>query len=349
MPHIIPFLLATGTLLVSLLLSWRLTQPGSRFYFLDQPNQRSLHDRPVPRNGGLAIMTAILIGGAAAVALAGGYDNRVYILGAAVIVIGVISLLDDRKPLPPLIRLLVHLALAVGIAFAGFECSWGIPGTGISMSGAVATVLTVLFIAWMINLFNFMDGMDGFAGGMAVTGFLTLAVMGYVSQQYNYALLNIVIAASAAGFLVLNYPPAKLFMGDTGSTVLGLLAASMVLWGARDGVMEIYTGLLIFSPFIVDATVTLTRRLFRGEKVWEAHREHSYQKLVLLGYGHRRTVQLEYILMIACAISSIVAAQSAEKVRLGIYGIWIILYILLIILIDSSWKKANGKANGQAD
>jgi UDP-N-acetylmuramyl pentapeptide phosphotransferase/UDP-N-acetylglucosamine-1-phosphate transferase len=184
---------------------------------------------------------------------------------------------------------------------------------------------------------------------MAVIGFLALGILGYMSQHDSYALLNIVIAASAAGFLVLNYPPAKLFMGDSGSTVLGLLAASMVLWGARDGVMEIYTGLLVFSPFIVDATVTLTRRLFRGERVWEAHREHSYQKLVLLGYGHRRTVQLEYVLMIACTVSSLIAVQSAEKVKLGIYGFWIILYITLIVLIDFSWKKANGKVHGQAD
>ena len=158
---------------------------------------------------------------------------------------------------------------------------------------------------WMINLYNFMDGMDGFAGGMTVIGFGTLAVIGVEHQLFMT--MNLLVVSATCGFLLFNFPPAKIFMGDVGSSSLGFLAAGFSLWGNYEGIFPLWIALLIFSPFIVDATVTLLHRLFRGEKVWQAHKFHYYQRLVELGWGHKRTVLWEYVLMGACSISALIA------------------------------------------
>ena len=166
----------------------------------------------------------------------------------------------------------------------------GLPGLDAALPDWLALGLTLLYIVWMINLYNFMDGMDGFAGGMAVFGFGALAVLGLIGDALTFAISGLVIAAAAGGFLTRNFPPARIFLGDVGSSVLGLLAAAMTLWGAGLGLFPLWVGLLVFSPFIVDATWTLLRRIVNAEPFWRAHRSHHYQRLVLAGWGHRRTV-----------------------------------------------------------
>ncbi len=138
------------------------------------------------------------------------------------------------------------------------------------------------------------------------------------------------MAAASAGFLVHNFPPAKIFMGDTGSTTLGFLAAACILWGSKSGLFPFWVAILVFSPFIVDATVTLLRRLLRGEKIWEAHRTHYYQRLVLLGWGHRWTVLAEYVLMLACAGSAALAVHLSPAGQVALAVGWILVYGLLM-------------------
>jgi len=186
----------------------------------------------------------------------------------------------------------------------------------------------LLFVTWAINLYNFMDGMDGFAGGMAVIGFSTLAWLGRVDEPFMNVCL--IVAAANAGFLIHNFPPAKIFMGDTGSTALGFLVAACSLWGSKSGLFPFWVAILVFSPFIVDATATLLRRLLRGERVWEAHRTHYYQRLVLLGWGHRRTVLAEYGLMLACAGSAVVAVHLPPAGQWVLIVGWIVIYSFLM-------------------
>lgn len=299
-------------------------------YFLDHPNARSLHQRPIPRTGGLAVLGGLLAGGfpigiglpAVRVSLA------LLLLGLAPLVL--ISFLDDRQGVAARWRLVVHLGAAASLMAAGFvpdALEWLdlMPG----FPREVVGLLTVLFVVWMINLYNFMDGMDGFAGGMAVIGFTALAWLGRTDPEF--AAFCLTVAAASAGFLACNFPPARIFLGDTGSTALGFLAAACGLWGARAGLFPFWVALLVFSPFIVDATVTLLRRLLRGEKVWEAHRSHYYQRLVLLGWGHRRTVLAEYTLMLACAGSAALAVCLPPAGQLGLAGGWIGVYGLLLV------------------
>ena len=166
-------------------------------------------------------------------------------------------------------------------------------------------------MAWIVNLYNFMDGMDGFAGGMTVIGFTTLAALCASRGAAELAAMSLAVAASALGFLLFNFPPARIFMGDLGSSLLGYLCAVAMLSAESSASIPLWISALVFSPFIVDASVTLARRTLAGERPWRAHRDHFYQRLVRLGWGHRKTVVCEYGLMLACAVSAAAALPSA--------------------------------------
>jgi UDP-N-acetylmuramyl pentapeptide phosphotransferase/UDP-N-acetylglucosamine-1-phosphate transferase len=187
----------------------------------------------------------------------------------------------------------------------------------------------LLFLVWMINLYNFMDGMDGFAAGMSVIGFGTFAILGWQAGQTETALGYAMVAAACAGFLLFNFPPARLFMGDVGSTVLGLLAGVAILQSHHNGLLPAWLGILVFSPFIVDATVTLALRMVRREPFWKAHRSHCYQRLALAGWGHRRTVLAEYVLMLACCGSALAGATLSPKGQALIIAFWALVYTAL--------------------
>ena len=193
----------------------------------------------------------------------------------------------------------------------------------------------------MINLYNFMDGMDGFAGGMAVSGFGAFAILGWMAGHDAFMAINLVISAAAAGFLIFNFPPARIFMGDIGSSVLGLLAASLSLWGARDGVFPFWIAVLVFSPFIVDATVTLIRRLLRREKIWQAHKTHYYQTLVQAGWGHRKTVLLEYAIMLGCGVTALWGVRAPEKLQAAILAGWTLFYFLFFFRVSRLASRRN--------
>jgi len=324
--------------LTSIILSAWLTRlfshPSARIQMLDFPNERSLHERPTPRSGGVAIVATIFL-----VGLAGAVVFRASLLllwiGLGALAIAVVSFLDDRMKYPPLYRFLVHVAAAWLLIYAevGFP-ALSLPGITWLLPMPTAVVISLLFVVWMVNLYNFMDGMDGFAGGMAVIGFGIFALLGWAAGNDLFFIMNLVVAAAAAGFLIFNFPPAKIFMGDIGSSTLGFLAAAFSLWGTRDDIFPFWVALLVFSPFVVDATVTLMRRLFHGEKIWLAHKTHYYQRLVLLGWGHRKTVLWEYAIMLACAISALWALLQSDAVQWLVIVGWTVLYTGLAWIVS---------------
>ena len=223
----------------------------------------------------------------------------------------------------------MHLVAAAVLVVGAFRVrELSMPGWGWAWPPAVGVVVGVLLVAWMINLYNFMDGMDGFAAGMAVAGFGTFAILGWRAGEDIFATLNLVVVAAAAGFLLLNLPPARIFMGDAGSSLLGFLAGAFMLWADHDGIFPLRISVVVFSPFIVDATFTLFRRLAKGDKVWEAHRSHLYQRLVQAGWGHRRTLYWEYVLMIACGVLGLLAAEALPTLEWFIFSIAVGLYVV---------------------
>lgn len=304
-------------------------------HVLDHPNERSLHDRPVPRSGGLAIVMAILASSGLAYYL-GYVPDGLLVIGAGSALIAAMSFADDRYSILPLYRMLAHVVAAVVVVYAGYclpDMVW--PGISWVWPPVLLALVSGLFVIWMINLYNFMDGMDGFAGGMAVFGFGGFAAIGWLAGNTSFMLANLLVVASAAGFLVFNFPPAKIFMGDVGSSVLGFLAAVFSLWGAQEQVVPIWIALLLFSPFLVDATFTLVRRLLHGERLWEAHRSHVYQRLVQCDWGHRKTVMCEYLLMAACVATALWAVHQPMAVQQATIYAWIIIYVGLLILAST--------------
>ncbi|MBY0246155.1 MAG: glycosyltransferase family 4 protein [Nitrospiraceae bacterium] len=273
---------------------------------LDHPNERSLHERPVPRTGGMGVAAGI----AAGVLLASPASWWPLWAGAAFLV-GV-SFLDDLLGLPIVGRLIAHF-IAAGLCVTGLVAD---------QLGLLWVSVAIVATVWMINLYNFMDGMDGLAGGMALFGFGFLAIAAWLGDDRALALVSLSIAVAAGAFLLFNFHPARVFLGDAGSTTFGYLAAGLGLIGWRDGAWSLWFPLLVFSPFIVDATVTLLRRMVQGERFWQAHRTHYYQRLVLNGWSHRKTSLAEYGVMCACGIGALAFQQTPGSYQLLIVGIW---------------------------
>ena len=285
---------------------------------LDQPNHRSLHTDATPRTGGLAIMAGVMI--------AWSLITQEWLWLALLTVLTAISLIDDMRGLSVRWRLLAQLVICALFVLAnvhGLAWWW--------------LVVVVLVMTWMVNLYNFMDGADGLAGGMALFGFGFYGMAAYLAGDAHFAVMSGSIAAAASAFLLFNFHPARIFMGDAGSVPLGFLAGSMGLYGWQRGLWPVWFPALVFSPFIVDASVTLLKRLLYGEKIWQAHKEHYYQRLVQMGWGHRKTAIVEYLLMFAAGGSAVLLLNQAKSIVLAAWAVWIMLYLALMWVIDKRW------------
>lgn len=310
-----PILATSLAFCLSLALLGALLLPATQRWLLDHPNARSLHVSPIPRTGGVALMLGI----AAGLLVAG--SARVPIVLAVALML--LSIVDDWRDLPAVVRLLGHLAAAFAFVHLTFtELSWP------------AMLLLTVGIAWMTNLYNFMDGSDGLAGGMALIGFSVYGLTAWSAGQHAFSLANFCVAVSAAAFLLFNFPPARIFMGDAGSIPLGFLAAALGLQGWHDGLWPLWFPLVVFGPFVVDASVTLARRLLRGEKVWQAHRAHYYQRIILAGWSHRRTAYAEYVLMVASGVAAIVASRSGPAMTFFVLALLAASYVTAMLAVD---------------
>lgn len=345
MSHTVQIALALAVIAAAFALSaaatgWLARWGGALGGPIDLPNPRSLHATPVPRGGGLAMLFALALTWPAVVLLGLGSAPLAWVAGAA-LPVALVSLLDDFGHVSRRWRLAVHLGAALILVAAGL--SWSVvdlPGFGAALPAPLAWTFTLLYSVWMTNLYNFMDGMDGFAGGMALFGFGALAVLGWQGGDPGFALAAGCVAAAAGGFLTGNFPPARIFMGDVGSSTLGLLAAAMSLWGARAGLFPLWAAWLAFSPFIVDATWTLLVRAGRGERVWEAHRAHHYQRLVLAGWGHRKTVLRSYVAMAGAAACAVAVPDMLPRDQWTLIGAWAAIYALVHVRVGLAERSA---------
>jgi UDP-N-acetylmuramyl pentapeptide phosphotransferase/UDP-N-acetylglucosamine-1-phosphate transferase len=350
-------LLLAATLVVSGWLTGRLAAPGAWLRILDTPNARSLHATAMPRTGGVAILGGFVFGlvlclGAARMSVGGSVlagaarDLRardVFAIVAAALALGAVSLWGDRREISPGVRLAAQcLAAAVLIWPGDFVIpQFYVPFVGVVVLGRFAYPLTLLFIVWMTNLYNFMDGMDGFAGGMALIGFGFFGWLALFEGAAGLGLLGLLLAAAAGGFLIFNYPPARIFMGDVGAVPLGFLAATLAIKGSRENVMGLWVPIIIFSPFIVDATIVLIRRGLRGAKVWEPHREHYYQRLVLAGWSHRKTVVVEYLVMLGWGIVAVLYEWRGEVGHVVVLALGVVVYTLLALGVGLVERRAD--------
>jgi Fuc2NAc and GlcNAc transferase len=255
---------------------------------VDLPNERSSHTAPTPRAGGIAIVLSFLAS-LAALCLYRTIDARTaLILILAGCAIAGIGFLDDRQQLTAKSRFTVHVAAAtLVVVLLG-----GIPGSELARYGLdrpwVGSAFAVVVLAWSTNLFNFMDGIDGIAASEAIFMSAAIASFNWLDGgDFGMTVAMLCLAAATLGCLLWNWPPARIFMGDVGSGFLGFMITALAMAACRRGGIPIEVLPILGGVFLVDATVTLLRRLLRGDRWLEAHRMHAYQHLARRWQKHR--------------------------------------------------------------
>jgi len=291
-------------------LAWGMTAWVRRYalnrMILDYPNQRSLHSVPTPRGGGISITLVVLI--CAVVLWSTGslsYQVVLAVVGGGLLV-AVVGWLDDNFNVAILWRASCYLLAAVWVCYWTFEDN-GVTG----QFTIISYIFWCLILAWMTNLYNFMDGSDGLAASQAICTALMGSIL--LAEQTGLSILLLVLSAACTGFLIWNWPPAKVFMGDVGSCVIGFVFGTMALVTWTNGTMSPAIWLILLSVFICDSSLTLVKRLFTGEKWYQAHRKHAYQLLVRTGCSHKQLVYL--VLLINCLFLlplSYIATQNRE-------------------------------------
>ena len=285
-----------GVAVLSGVAVWLVRRVAHRKALLDRPNMRSSHELPVPRLGGAGFIPVVLLAiGALATWDAIPEALLAAFLGGAIVLFG-IGLADDFVSLSTGFRFALHFVVAGGVLWMAARF-WPVGVAG--DAGAFLSPPSLwywallLWIVGLLNIYNFMDGIDGLAGMQALVAGAAWAVAGATLGAPTVALIGAALAAGGLGFLAWNWPPAKIFMGDAGSTVLGYALAVLPLLlvvearGAVKFDRVLMAGALVVWPFLADGSFTILRRLRNGENIFRAHRSHLYQRLVIAGVSHR--------------------------------------------------------------
>ncbi len=315
--------------------SWLLTLLMLRYLnvrgIVDVPNQRSSHSTPTPRGGGLAIVIVTILGvllGAssgwvpASVALA---------LGGGGALVALVGWVDDTRGLAPSVRLLAHVIAAAWLVF----CLGGIVGLRFGSTSApmrwIGDSLSVLAITWAISAYNFMDGIDALAGSEAVWVGFVGGGMALASGDKGVAFVSLLLAFASAGFLVWNFPPAKIFLGDVGSGFLGYGFAVIALFSARAGSLPVIAWLVLLGAFAFDSTITLIRRMVRREAWYSSHRLNAYQRVALRVGRHGPVTLAIMLLNVLLAVLCLIGWRAPDQwrvVALVTLGMLVLAYLV---------------------
>ena len=310
---------------------------------LDIPNERSSHAVPTPRGGGVAI---VVVTTGAALWLAWRHVvpvAPVYALAVGGVAVALVGFADDHRALPALTRLTVHFAAALWALI----CLGGLPplqiGAQVVSSAWAGYLFGALGIVWAINLFNFMDGIDGLAAGEAM--FMSLAAAslgGLAGLGGGVAALSLMFAAACGGFLLWNWPPARIFLGDVGSGYLGYVIVVLALAATQRNPVALWVWLILGGAFFVDATVTLVRRTLRGERASQAHRSHAYQWLARRWGSHARVTGGVLVVNVLWLLPWAVVARRHPHLAVGAMLLAFVPLAVLALLLGAGRRERNG-------
>tara|TARA_R110002096_G_scaffold2741_27_gene14190 strand:+ start:2510 stop:3535 length:1026 start_codon:yes stop_codon:yes gene_type:complete len=313
-----------ATFAASVVATWLVTRYALHRRILDHPSARGLHEQATPRGGGAAIgltASAALLG-LHACGLGGWFATPALI--AIGIAYGALGWFDDHTRLPIAPRLLAQLVFA-GVFVAVSGAGLAQPLAAITaLPGWLAQLVVVVAIAGFVNVFNFMDGADGYAAGATVAALAGGGAIAALTGERDVLLVTVTLSAAAAGFLVWNWQPARIFMGDVGSYFLGFQFCALTAWDVLAG-RGAWLWLILLAPFITDGVLTLTRRILRREHFWRAHRTHAYQVLILSGLGHATVstgiIVLTLVVLAPVALYARLQPALAPVLAAAVYGL----------------------------
>ncbi len=319
--------------LVSFLLTYFIKHWALKFKVLSHPNERSLHKDTTPRGGGLAIIIAWYLGILVFYCFRW-IDPELFWALICGLALAAISLADDIIEIKPFIRLIIHFTVSI----AAFYLLGGLrkpitPGVELLSLPVIIYPIAIIGMVWFINLYNFMDGADGFASLEAI---IISLVLFWFAGSWEILL----IAAAVFGFIFWNWPKAKIFMGDVGSTQLGFILVVLGIHYHNTLDFSIFNWLMISSPFWFDATLTLYRRWRNGDKLSEPHRKHIYQRFVQAGYSHLH-LDIALIIVDLIIIGLILLYREIGFLKIPVYIITLIILYLISVKVDKLFPFKN--------
>lgn len=293
----------------------------------DGTSEAEANTGPLPRTGGIALMAGVLAGWVVMIKL------WAWWLIIPTIVLFALSVLDEAGGLSAKMRQGGLVLAAVCVVFgAGVHWLWWIP--------------VLAAVVGMANLYGDMDGSDGLGGGMALFGFTFYGAAGLMHGDETFAMMCFSVGAAGLGFLYHNFHPAKALLGNSGTVPLGFLAAAFGVWGWQRGYWPFWFPLLVFSPFVVDATVTLLKRLRNKQGAMDGH---YYQRLKLMGWDSSRIATTEYVLMALAGISALVGIGLETGAQSNLLAYWAAIYLGLSMWVDKRWRGYMKLGRGDGD
>jgi Fuc2NAc and GlcNAc transferase len=290
------------------------------------PGERQSHEVATPAGGGLGLIFSIVVVSLGLQLLFPLPDFWWQYMLPGILLLAIVGWRDDKRPVSSLVRLLVQLVVSLWLlGFFPFQFSLVYVGV---FAG------TTLGMIWLMNLYNFMDGSNGMAGFQGVFAGLTMAVIFQMGDQPALALIALLVAAACAGFLPLNFPRARVFMGDVASVPLGFIFASLAVYGLHTDSLSLSVAILIMSVFFVDATLTLLTRVLCGERWYTAHAQHVYQRLIAHGWSHQQVLVVYQAINLILVLPAIVLVIIYPQYAIVTVG-------LTLILLGVCWHIAN--------
>jgi UDP-GlcNAc:undecaprenyl-phosphate GlcNAc-1-phosphate transferase len=324
--------------LISFLLTWAIIGFSRKRKLLDVPNDRSSHRIPKPRLGGIAIVVAFYATVASLYAV--GHDpfptKRLaagFLAGGGLLAL--MGIVDDIHHLNARLKLVLQVAAASAVVASGGVLSeLKLPLIGLLELGWIAVPVTLLWIVAIINFYNFIDGLDGLAAGVGMIAALFLVLIGTFSVSSSLTMIYLVLAGSCLGFLRYNFPPARIFMGDTGSTFIGYSFAVLAIIGSGTGV-PVFVTLLLLAGVIGDAALTLIKRIVARERIFIPHRTHYYQRLTSVGFSHKQITLLEYLVTVLLGVSALFIFRGETLFVTVFSGLCIVFFLWALLKIRS--------------
>lgn len=323
------------TFLVSFFLVFITKKVAHHIGALDMPNERKVHKVPMPRLGGLAIFGGFLFGYIAY----GSIETRMISILIGSFIIVMLGLLDDIKPISAKYKFLVQIVAACIVVFYGklFFDEITLLGLKFVFPDTVNKLLSVFFIVGAINAINLIDGLDGLCAGISSIYFVTIAIIAFVLNKLEGldVILCLIMLGSTLGFLVHNFPPAKLFMGDCGSTFLGFMIAVIALLGFKVAtITSLAIPILILAVPIFDTAFAILRRVIHHRSIGEPDKQHFHHQLLKMKFSTKKTVLVIYIINILFSVVSIFYVLGNNKVAIGIYVILMLLLLFVVAKTD---------------